>query len=89
MSTATLVRQLDDWETDSGLYRLDPPLLHSGEVVAHVIVSTVPKVDGNHGSLVFAANADGTVRSWLPIARSERDEHDAALTELGYRRVTP
>jgi hypothetical protein len=88
VNIATLVRDLA-WGTKTALYRLDPPVVALGEIVTHVIVSTVPKVDGQHGSLVFAANADGTVRSWWTIHRSEHDEHEHALAELGYEVVTP
>lgn len=89
MNTATLVQNLPDWEAESALYRLDPPAVAAGEIVSHVVVSTAPRVDGQHGSLVFAANQDGTVRSWLPIHRSEHDAHASALGELGYQVVTP
>jgi hypothetical protein len=89
MKTATLVRALDDWQTDSALYRLDPPIIAAGQVTSHVIVSTVPRVDGVHGSVILPATPTGDVTSWTDAIRSEHDGHEAALSELGYRVVKP
>ena len=89
MGAATLVRALPDWETDTGLYRLSPPLLVHGEAHRHVIVSTLPRHNGAHGSLVFAADAGGSVTSWHWLHRSDADNHAEALGELGYEVVSP
>lgn len=89
MNTATLVRPLIGWHAGAALYQLDPPLVALSERITHVIVSTIPKVNGDHGSIVLAANPDGTVRSWWSLHRSEQDDHASALAELGYQLVTP
>ena len=84
MNTATLVRDLH-WVNDARLYRLDPPIgLPTGEVVDHVVVSVGPVTNGDHGTLVVAADEDGEVTSWTPLASLEAGSHTDALVQLGY-----
>lgn len=85
MTTATRVRDLN-WDTDAALYRLDPPigLTSTGATYRHVVVSTLAPVEGDHGSLVFAANEAGDVQSWDPITKSTHEDHAAVLAELGF-----
>lgn len=84
MNTARLVRRLNDWDSDAALYRLSPPLVIAGERVDHVVVSTAVPINGDHGSLIFAASADGTVTSWSDLARNDVQSHAEALAGIGY-----
>ena len=85
MKTATLVRHLDDWDHDSALYELDPPVLINGDEISHVVVSSMVPVDGHHGTLVLAATAAGDVTSWSRIAGTDSPDHAAALRLIGYQ----
>ncbi|NUP03561.1 MAG: hypothetical protein HOW59_37125 [Nonomuraea sp.] len=84
MNTATLVRDLH-WVNDAKLYRLDPPIgLPTGETVEHVVISIGPLTNGDHGTLVVAADEHGEVTSWTPLAAIEANTHDEAIALLGY-----
>lgn len=83
MSIATKVRDLD-WSAVTALYQLDPPLAVAGRLVDHVVVSTRRSVNGDHGSIVFAATAKG-IAGFEPIHRTEATEHSTVLAELGYQ----
>lgn len=83
MSTAVLVHTLD-WDTDSALYRLDPPLTVEGVGHEYVVLSAQHPINGDHGCIALAATSDGQVESWEPIARSESPDHAGLLGELGY-----
>lgn len=86
MGTATMLRQLPEWETTAALYQLDPPMPTDVGSAEFVIVSTLPFVpgDGDSGTLVFAAAATGVVLDWVPLERTEDESHEAALARLGY-----
>jgi hypothetical protein len=84
MNTATKVLDLA-WENDAALYRLDPPLVAHGELISHVIVSSVPPLDGrDHGTLIFAATPTGAVTGWADLARNDVHSHADALAGIGY-----
>lgn len=90
MGTATMLRQLPEWETTAALYELDPPIATAdGDSAEYAVVSTLALVpgDGDAGTLVFAADETGTVLDWVPLARSVDESHEAALSRLGYRVV--
>ncbi|NUO59023.1 MAG: hypothetical protein HOV78_20370 [Hamadaea sp.] len=84
MNTATLIRSLG-WLNDAKLYRVDPPIgLPTGETVEHVVISIGPLTNGDHGTLVVAADETGEVKSWTPLASLEAGDHADALQQLGY-----
>ena len=83
MNTATRVRTIA-WDTDSALYRLNPPLTAAGDTYEYVVISALVPVNGDHGSIALAATHEGEVTSWDPIARSESAKHADLLAELGY-----
>lgn len=83
MNTATRVRTIA-WDTDSALYRLDPPLTVAGEPLEYVVISALVPVNGDHGSIALAATHEGEVTSWDPVARSESADHTDLLRQLGY-----
>lgn len=88
MNTATLVRHLDDWDTDTALYRLDPPLPVADTTHEHVVLSALHPVNGDHGCIALAATDEGQVTSWEPIAQSDSIDHADLLRKLGYEVAT-
>jgi hypothetical protein len=84
MNTATRIRALP-WINDAALFQLDQPIeLPTGQRVDYVVVSIGPRTNGDHGTLVVIADADGNVTSWAPLAVLEVDNHADALKQLGY-----
>ncbi|WP_076260822.1 DUF7572 family protein [Intrasporangium flavum] len=87
MNTATRIRDLG-WVNDAVLFRLDPPIeLPTGQSVEHVVISIGPLTNGDHGTLVVAADEEGRVTSWAPLAVLEVANHGEALQQLGYEEV--
>jgi len=84
MNAARKVRALP-WAIDAALFRLAPPIeLPTGERVEHVVVSIGPLTNGDHGTLIVAADENGEVTSWAPLANVQANTHPEALTQLGY-----
>lgn len=84
MNTATRVRTIA-WDTDSALYRLNPPARVATDTYEHVVVSALHPVNGDHGCIALAATHEGQVTSWDPLASSESPEHADLLKQLGYQ----
>lgn len=81
MSTATPIRQLQDWRGNATLYRLSEPL----EGNEYVVVSGISNEWGRE-AYIFAADADGEVLEWGELPGSYRGDisHVEALRGAGY-----
>ena len=84
VKTAVRIRDLG-WDDDAALYLLQPQLVTEGVATHHVIVTALTPAEKGHGSVVFAATADGRVTSWAYLHRSHSADHAEVLAELGYR----
>lgn len=84
--TATLVRQLDDFNGDAALYRMTPP--HEGHeyVIASAVVLTY---EAGCETYLFASSESGEIADWLELDGSLKNtlSHDDALNAAGYEVV--
>lgn len=75
---ATKIRDLNDFNGEASLYRLNPPVPHGEFVVASAIAYPLE-------TYIFPATGDGAIASWTEIAGVRGDfSHHGALAELGY-----
>jgi len=84
---ATLVRKLDaPWRCTWSLYRMEPPLLGCG----HVIASAFTSLDSELTTEIWKADSSGIVDSFTPLVKPVRGlSHEDALRDAGYELVVP
>jgi hypothetical protein len=81
---ATWIKNMDGWNGDAALYKLDSVVsTYDGDTAEHVIVSAA-QVFGAPETYIFAATADGEVISWgeLPGSMKGTLSHHEALDKL-------
>jgi hypothetical protein len=89
MNRATLIKKLEDFRGEAGLYKMEPPLeRHEYVVVSAVTVPSYrdePLIE-NTETYIFPANESGEVTDWIELRGSLRDtlSHRDALTAAGY-----
>lgn len=87
MSTATLVKKLDNMRGDAAVYELDPPL----DEIRFVTVSAVDLNFGgfdmgdyrNSETMIFPSDGE-TTTDWGELAMIPYKSHTDALADLGY-----
>ena len=91
MKTATFIKQLDGFNGDARLFKLNPPINESywDEVPKsheYVIVSAVRAMFSGPETYIFPANENGEVTSFGELPGSFRGglDHEEALNNAGY-----
>lgn len=96
MSTATKIRDLNDWQGDAALYRTEPPLDGNEYVVVSAVdiakrhdIHDMPRVMQIE-TYIFAATDEGEVTDFAELSGSMKGtlDHAEALRDAGYE-VTP
>jgi hypothetical protein len=91
---ATFIRQIEGWQGDARLYKVDPPISYSTweehEHVDHqteyVIVSAVNALFSGPETYIFPASLEGKMLSWSELDGSQRGTlcHECVLEDAGY-----
>lgn len=89
MKTATFIKQMEGWNGDAKLYRMDPPY----DSHTHVVVSAVEN-EYVHETYIFPCNAEGKDVDYMELEGSTRNttSHSYVLTIIGYdiiKDITP
>jgi hypothetical protein len=87
MATATFVKNLDGFNGNATLYRVNPPLKsYSGEDEYALVVVSAVVAFGYPETFIFGADEDGEVMNWLELPGSFKGalDHTRALRDAGY-----
>ena len=86
MKVATFIKDLDGFQGEAKLYKLDPPMENGDGKTEYVAVSAVMAMFSGPETYIFPANEKGEVTSWGELDGSFRGnlDHEQALENAGY-----